>query len=277
MTEERLLQLKTITKEMRIDILNMCHGCGRNNAHLGGCLSMVEILAVLFLEIIKIKNVKPNDARDRFVLSKGHAGIAMYAALKQIGVLSQEEINQPLRGTEAILFRHPKRNPDKYIEMTAGSLGQGLSYGVGLALAAKKKSFNRSKTFVVLGDGECNEGSIWEAAAFASHNKLSNLIVIIDKNNLQLDGFTNEIMNMDNLEKRWASFGFDTVSLDGHDVSALYTALSQNAVEKPLAIIANTTKGKGVSFAENAPQWHDGFLSDNLYETALKEVENACF
>lgn len=277
MTEERTVYLRKIAKEMRLDILDMCHRCGKNSAHLSGSLSVVEILAVLFMEIIKLNNVYPPEARDRFILSKGHAGIALYSALKQIGVVSPEEINQPLRGLDTVLFRHPKRNASKYIEMSAGSLGQGLSYGAGVAIALKKKSYNNSRVFVILGDGECNEGSVWEAAAFSSHQKLDNLTVIIDKNGLSLDGFTQEIMNMDNLEDRWASFGFNVVTVDGHDVSELYEALSRTSTNRsgePVAILANTTKGRGVSFAENAPEWHDKVLSDDYYMIARREVAN---
>jgi len=276
MYEKRVKELENIAKEIRIDILNMCHKCGENNAHLGGCLSAVEILTVLFLEVMSTTNVKLPEAKDRFVLSKGHAGIALYAVLKQIGIVTQEEICKPLRGLNTDLFRHPKRNPNKYIEVSSGSLGLGFSYGVGLALAMKKKSFTERRTFVIVGDGECNEGSIWEAASFASHMKLDNLTVIVDKNGLQLDGFTNQIMEMDNIEERWGAFGFNTVSVDGHDIAALSRELTHSYDNrKPLAIIANTIKGKGVSFAENAPKWHDGFLNDTLYETALKEINNA--
>ena len=277
MTENRIEQLKVVSREMRIDILKMCHSCGKNNAHLGGCLSSVEILSVLFLEIIKMNNNCSNEYRDRFVLSKGHAGIALYAALKQIGVISQKDIQKPLRGVDAELFRHPKRNLEKYIEVSSGSLGQGFPYSVGLALAMKKKSYNDSRVFVIVGDGECNEGSIWEAAAFASHMQLDNLVVIVDKNGLQLDGFTSDILQMDNMEEKWRAFGFEVATVDGHDIEMLYLELlhaRERISKKPLAIIANTIKGKGVSFAENVPEWHDGFLSDDLYEVALKEIQN---
>ena len=273
LTKEHIHHLEMKSKEMREDILKMCHGCGKNNSHLSGCLSAVETLAVLFLETIDLVKT-----RDRIILSKGHAGIALYAAMKQAGLLTQEEIERPLRGSGSELFRHPARNPGKYIETTAGSLGQGLSYGAGLALAMKKKFNNSAKVFVMVGDGECNEGSVWEAAAFASHMKLDNLIVIVDKNNLQLDGFTNDIMNMDNMAEKWSAFGFDIKCVDGHNVNELYTALLCAKTQregKPFAIIANTTKGKGVSFAENVPEWHDAYMDDKSYAIALQEVKDA--
>jgi len=273
MTEKRVTQLLDACKEMRLDILHMCHRCGKNSAHLSGSLSAVEILGTLFLEVLNLP--KDSEENDKFILSKAHAGIALYAAMKQAGIVSQYEIESPLRGDNTDLFRHPKRNPNRYIEMTGGSLGQGLSYGAGLACAIKRRAQTKRKVYVVLGDGECNEGSVWEAASFISHMKLDNLVVIVDKNGLQLDGFTSDIMEMDNLEERWSAFGFNTFSVDGHDPHALYNALAQPSTNsKPLAIIANTLKGKGVSFAENAQEWHDKILDNDSYKTALQEVSN---
>lgn len=267
--------LPAITIDMRKDILTMCHNCGKQNGHLGGCLSAVEILAVLYTQIMNINEVAHSgigwENRDRFILSKGHAGFVLYAALKQIGLVSQEMIQGSIRGEQSVLFRHPKKNEQFGIECSVGSLGMGLGYGIGLAEAFRRKN-TMQKVFVMLGDGECNEGSVWESAAYAGHRKLENLIVIIDKNKLQLDGYTSDVLNMDNMKERWETFGFQSLEVDGHNWEELMCAFRTEHKGKPLAIIADTIKGKGVSFAENQVQWHDNYLSDELFEKAWEEV-----
>ncbi len=267
--------LHAITVDMRKDILTMCHNCGKQNGHLGGCLSAVDILAVLYTQIMNINEVAHSgiawENRDRFILSKGHAGFALYAVLKQIGLISQEMIQGSIRGEHSVLFRHPKKNEQFGIECSVGSLGMGLGYGIGLAETFKRKK-TMQKVYVMLGDGECNEGSVWESAAYAGHRKLENLVVIIDKNKLQLDGYTSDVLNMDNMRERWEAFGFQSMEVDGHNWHELIRAFQTENKGKPLAIIADTVKGKGVSFAENQVQWHDNYLSDELYEKAWKEV-----
>jgi transketolase len=268
-TKEEILISRT--KEMRKDILDMCYRCGVEKAHLGGCMSMVEILAVLYTEIMNISpKMEKWDERDRFILSKGHGGIALYAALKQAGILTKEEISRDMRGANTITYRHPKINRIKGIELSSGSLGMGLSFGAGLACAFLRKNYT-SKVYVMLGDGECNEGSVWESAAMVSHFHLKNLTVIVDVNKLQLDGTTTEILNMESMPEKWKAFGFDVIDIDGHNISAIYEAFIKDT-EKPKAIIANTIKGKGCSFAENNVAWHDNFLSDELYQLALSEL-----
>ena len=267
-----------ICQDMRHDILTMCHNCGTQNGHLGGCMSAVEILAYLYTSHMNLSDANSGkilwEDRDRFIMSKGHAGMAMYAALKQAGVISQETINKTMRGEGSLLFRHPKINKDFAIECSVGSLGMGLGYGIGIAEALKRKN-KTSNVYVMIGDGECNEGSVWESAAYASHRKLDNLVVIIDKNNLQLDGFTTNISGYDNMAERWSAFGFETVEINGHDYEDIKKGFNTKHSNKPLAIIANTIKGKGASFAENKVEWHDNFLSDELFALGQKEIGNS--
>lgn len=275
MQNEKINVLKGVAEDMRHDILEMCHNCGRQNGHLGGCMSSVEILAVLYTEIMNLVEANqgriPWDDRDRFIMSKGHAGIAMYAALKQVGVLPQSVIDGKIRGENSIIYRHPKMNTDYAIECSVGSLGMGLGYGIGLCEALNRK-LSDAKVYVMLGDGECNEGSIWESAAYAGAHGLDKLTVIVDKNKLQLDGYTSQILSMDNLENKWRAFGFKTIEIDGHNFEDIHNAFRIEHTGKPLAIIANTTKGKGCSFAENLVDWHDNWLTDDLYKQAKNEI-----
>lgn len=268
-------QIDDIICDMRHDILTMVHNCGKQNGHLGGCMSAVEILAVLYTQVMNVNEIAHSDRewsdRDRFIMSKGHAGIAMYAAMKHVGLISQEMIDNSIRGENSILYRHPKRNIEYGIECSVGSLGMGLGYGNGLAESFKRKGTDQ-KVYVMIGDGECDEGSVWESAAYASHRKLDNIVVIIDKNKLQLDGPTKNVLSMENMTERWSSFGFKTVEIDGHNTAEIIEAFNINHKGKPLAIIANTIKGKGMSFAENKIEWHDNYLSNKLYEQGKAEL-----
>lgn len=268
-------ELKDITLDMRYDILKMVKMCGKQNGHLGGCLSAVEILAVLYTQIMNINSVAHSNlswvSRDRFIMSKGHGGIAMYAAMKHVGLINQSMIEESIRGENSVLFRHPKRNVRFGIECSVGSLGMGIGYGIGLAESFIRKKTNQ-KVYVMLGDGECNEGAVWESAAYAGHRRLDNLVIIIDMNGLQLDGTTREVLAMDNMSERWKAFGFETVDVDGHDINALLNAFKTNHDGRPLAIIAHTIKGKGISFAENRVEWHDNYLSEELYKIGINEL-----
>lgn len=264
------------SKRMRINTIKMTYNAGNAGAHIGGALSMIEIMSSLYLGVLKYDVYNPLwENRDRFILSKGHGVIAQYAALKELGIITDEDL-LTFKKNETQLYAHPSMNLKIGIEFSSGSLGQGLSLGVGTALALKRQGNNFSRVFVLLGDGECDEGSVWEAVACAAHYKLSNLIAIIDKNNLQYDGKTTEILSMENLEEKWRSFGWQCVSVDGHSEEELLYALNiKNTI--PLAIVANTVKGKGISFMENNHIWHNGRLTKEQFTQAIKEQEAEIF
>ena len=236
---------QSAAEQMRKDALRMALVAG--DAHLGGGLSLIEIMAVLYLGVMRYDLANPNmETRDRLIFSKGNGVLALYTAMNQAGFVSNEDL-LTFKSNHTYLYGHPSMNQEKGIEFSSGSLGQGLSLGVGCALAMKRKQNESSRVFVVLGDGECDEGSIWEAAASASHFGLSNIVAIIDKNGLQYDGKTEDVLSMESLTKKWESFGWSTIDVDGHNVSALYDVLSVSS-DKPLVVIAHTVKGKGVSF-----------------------------
>ncbi len=270
--KETINKLRKAAKEIRKDIIQMTYNVGGIGAHIGGSLSLPEIIAVLYLEILKFDPKNPNNEnRDRFLLSKGHGVMAQYAVFKQLGMISEEELYN-FKKEGSWLTAHPTINPEKGIEFSSGSLGQGLGLGIGTAWALKMKGNLSSRVYVVLGDGECNEGSIWEGAMCAPQLHLNNLTVIVDKNGLQFDDKTTEIISMEDMEAKWKSFGWETKTVNGHDVAALYEALKEKH-DKPFALIANTVKGKGVSFIENVPKWHLGKLSKEQYEQAMAEQE----
>lgn len=272
MTEKERAALERAIAVMRRDILELCHRAGNVGAHLGGCLSLVELLAVLYTRHLRFDSANPLwGERDRFVLSKGHGGIAQYAAMHASGILTDEQIALPLLGEDTILFKHPRRNASSGIEFSGGSLGQGLPFAVGEAIALNMKGNAVSRVYALAGDGELNEGSMWEALSIAGHQKLDNLTVIVDRNGLQLDGFTKDIQSAENLAERFAAFGFGTLEIDGHDPEAVDAALSVRPT-KPFAILARTVKGRGVSFAENNADWHANVLTDELYERARREL-----
>ncbi|OPZ96722.1 MAG: Transketolase [Bacteroidetes bacterium ADurb.Bin408] len=221
---------------------------------------------------MKIDKENPNWAgRDRFVLSKGHATLGYYTALHEAGIISQEQLFS-FEQNGGLLPGQPSYNPDFGIEYSSGTLGFGLSYGVGLALASRK-SMNPYNVYVLIGDGECNEGSIWEAAMSAAHFKLSNLTAVLDFNCMQSDGKTCDVLNI-KLENMWNGFGWEVIKVNnGHDISELLEAFNTPVTEeKPRIIIACTIKGKGVSFMENNNEWHHNRLSKEQYEQALMEI-----
>lgn len=265
--------VRNAAKRMRADIVKMCYQLGENAAHLGGCMSLVELLAVLYREYLHFdRNHLSAEERDRVIMSKGHGSIAMYAAMREVGMLKDLSETGNLLGEGNIYYKQSVRNPKHGLEFTSGSLGQGLAYAVGIALGLKRKGNDRSKIYVLIGDGECDEGSVWEAASLAGHMGLNNIIVIVDRNGLQIDGFTKDINCMDKLEERWAAFGFDVIHIDGHDINAIRNAFNAEHSGKPCAIIADTVKGKGISFAENEPEWHQKVLTRDLYLQAMEEV-----
>lgn len=257
---------------MRKTALQMALQVGSTGSHLGGGLSMIELMATLYMGVMQYDVQHPeNESRDRFILSKGHGVLALYTALNQAGFIPDEDL-ATFKQNETYLYGHPSMDMQHGIEFSSGSLGQGLSLGVGCCLGMKRKSNTQSRVYVLLGDGECDEGSVWEAAASASHFGLNQLVAIVDKNGLQYDGKTEEILSMDNMAAKWREFGWDVIEIDGHNVESCYNALSHRS-DKPVAVIAHTIKGKGVSFMENNPLWHNSRLSQKQYEQAMAEQE----
>ena len=271
--KKEIEKINEFAKKIRKNILLMSYTAGSSSAHFGGALSIVEIVSTLFASIMKISKGKPDwEDRDRFILSKGHACLAYYAALSEVGYLEEKELlTFEKNGTN--LLGHPVKNKNLGIDFSNGSLGMGLSLGIGLALAFKKKKKNNN-VFVILGDGECNEGSVWEAAMAAPNLNLNNLYTIIDKNNFQQTGSNEEIMNLKNLKQKWSEFGWDTFEVDGHNTSELYKYFNQPENKKPKALIANTVKGKGFSFSENNNEWHHKIMTKQNYMNALKELKH---
>ena len=260
-------RLSGLALDIRKTVVEFAHANPNMPFHLGGSLSAAEILAVLYGGVMRTgADGTPWEQRDRFVLSKGHASLALYPALLHAGLVSQEDIDRGLLGPNAVLFKHPRRDPARGIETSGGSLGMGLGYACGLAIAANRRA-SGSRVFCLLGDGECNEGSVWEAAALAGHMGLASLTVIVDVNGLQLDGPTAQILDTGSLAEKFRAFGFEAIEVDGHDVSALWSVLAPSHT-RPRAVLAHTTKGKGLSFAENCVEWHD----NELYARAVREL-----
>lgn len=276
MTESKNLQEVTIavlnrSRHVRRRILEAVYTAGKG--HLGGALSIVEILSTIYfsgLFTFGSKSAK-TPTRDRLILSKGHAGVGLYAVLTEAGWIDEIELTR--LNTGYLLAEHPSPNIPG-VEFVSGSLGHGLSVGVGFALA-DKIDHSKSSTIVVLGDGECYEGSVWEAAQFAGHHKLSALVAIVDRNGLITHGPTEEINEFGNLVTRWKSFGWNVLEIDGHNVPDLLKALQEfksEAHEEPLAVIANTVKGKGVRSLEGTAGSHHGSISIEQMREALGEM-----
>jgi transketolase len=263
--------LHTMAHFMRTRILDISHRCALS-AHLGGGLSMVEILATLYGKVLR---VRPNDPRwedrDRFILSKGHGVLGYFAALLAAGFIS-EEVFATFQTNESDLIAHPVLNLDFGIESSNGSLGHGLSMGIGICMAAKKKGKD-FRTFVMMGDGECNEGSVWEAVMSAAQLQLDNLTAIVDYNRLQSDGDSREIIDFGDLADKFRAFGWNVCIVDGHDLDALIAAFDKNFdSQAPKMIVANTVKGKGITFMENNNAWHHNRLTKANYDLAIAEL-----
>jgi transketolase len=272
MSRTSLKHLTDSTHLVRKKIIEMAYQAGKIGSHVGGSLSVVEILVALYMEVMNINKDTLNcESRDRFILSKGHAAMCLYAVLELAGILSKDDIAS-FKRDGSLFHTHPCINPEKGIEFSSGSLGQGLSIAVGVALALKLKNNNASKVYVLLGDGECDEGSVWEAAMSAAHYKLDNIMAVVDVNGLQLDGFTKDVMSLGDMAEKFRSFGWETIAVNGHSIENLISALSAKRIGKPLAILAETIKGKGITFMENEPAWHHNRLSNSQYQQALLEV-----
>lgn len=273
MNHTSIEELKGIAKDLRKTSLTMIYTA--QSGHPGGSLSAADLMAALYFKEMNVdpKNPKWED-RDRFVLSKGHVCPIQYSALAHKGFFPYEEI-YTLRKHGSILQGHPDMKRTKGIDISTGSLGQGLSAGVGMALAAKmdEKSF---RTFVLVGDGECQEGQIWEAAQTAVKYKLDNLVVFVDDNRLQCDGICDEVMPTQDLAKKFESFGFDTRRIDGHDMETIVKTLDEIREaknSKPKCIVLDTVKGKGVSYMEDVVGWHGKAPNKEQYEQAIQEIE----
>lgn len=274
MAQEKIVnKCQKAANQIRRDIIEMTYATGNTGAHLGGSLSMVEMLAALYCGCLRYKEDDPNWLeRDRVILSKGHAALALYPSLAQAGILQREEL-LTFKKDGSNLSGHPSLNGLPGIEFASGSLGQGLSLGVGVCLAFQRLKNTDSRVFVFLGDGECDEGSVWEAAASASHFGLNQLVAIVDENQIQYDGYTSDVMSMHPTEQKWRDFGWDVFNVDGHNVAALLNAYAIKG-DKPLVILAQTVKGKGISFMENNWRFHNARLSKEQYELAISELED---
>ena len=252
------IKLDKRSKYLRSLVVRSLLGGGRG--HMGSAMSLIEILRVLYDDIINFKSFQPKKKdRDRVILSKGHGCLALYAVLADKGFFKKSELDKTSK-FDSILGGHPESLKVKGVEASTGALGHGLSIGVGMAIAAKIKK-QKHKIFVILGDGEINEGSIWEAALSASKHKINNLKILLDYNKIQSYGLVKEVLNLEPLKDKWKSFGFDVSDVNGHDIKQLKKNLTKfisnnNKKNKPSITICNTIKGKGFYFAENNPKWH---------------------
>lgn len=264
--------MKFTANDVRKRILSIAYKCN-NNTHLGGSLSIVELLTVLYRDVLNYKFDDPKwSERDIFILSKGHCALALDAVLNVCGVISDEESDTFLQNGSDF-GSHPVMNIEHGIECSSGSLGQGVSMAVGIAKASKIKGKSNS-IYVLVGNGECNEGAVWEAAMLASQWKLSNLTFIIDSNGFQSDGESSVIVNMSSIAGKFESFGFCVTEIDGHDENQIYEAYVLHSGDRPKAIVANTIKGKGISFMEGNNTWHHNRLIDEMYCNAMEELES---
>ena len=269
----KINELKNIATQIRIGAIDAVHAA--KSGHPGGSLSIADILAYLYFVEMKLDVNNPKWAdRDRFVLSKGHTAPALYSALSLKGFFPREDLTT-LRKIDSYLQGHPDMKGTPGVDMSSGSLGLGISAACGMALAAKidGKDF---RTYTIIGDGESEEGQVWEAAMFASHYKLDNLCVIVDWNGLQIDGAVADVMNPTPLDKKFEAFGFEVICIDGHDFEQIEAAFEKAKATKgrPTAIIAKTVKGKGVSFMENQVGWHGSAPNDEQYGIAISELES---
>lgn len=266
-------QLEITACKIRMGIIEGVHSA--KSGHPGGSLSITEILTYLYFKAMNIDPENPKKAdRDRFVLSKGHAAPALYSTLANRGYFDVELL-KTLRHMGSILQGHPDMKHIPGVDMSTGSLGQGISAAVGMALSAKHFG-DDYKVYAVLGDGEIEEGQVWEAAMFAGNKKLSNLTAFVDYNNLQIDGTIEEVNSAAPIDKKFEAFKWHIITIDGNDFDQIEAALKEaETVDKPVAIIAKTVKGKGVSYMENAVNWHGAAPNDELYEQAMKELNEA--
>lgn len=268
------LELEKMANEIRKDIVTAVHSA--KSGHPGGSLSSADIFTYLYFEEMNVDPANPKwEDRDRFVLSKGHVAPGLYSTLAEKGYFSKEDL-KTLRHTGSYLQGHPDMKHIPGVDMSSGSLGQGVSVAVGMAAAGKydKKDY---RVYTLTGDGEIQEGQIWEAAMWAGHRKLDNLVVIVDNNNLQIDGSVEDVCSPYPIDKKFEAFNFHVINIDGNDFDQIRAAFKEARETKgmPTAIIAKTVKGKGVSFMENAAGWHGKAPNDEEYEIAMADLEKA--
>jgi transketolase len=270
--KNKIYELEQLAKRMRRRILDMSLRC-EGPTHLGGGLSLVEIMAVLYGNVMRFRREDPRwDQRDRFILSKGHGVLGFYTALAEAGLVDEETF-LGFKTNDSPLIAHPVMNLDLGIESSNGSLGQGLSLAAGIAWAARKQG-KEFRTYVVLGDGECNEGSVWEAAMSASQLQLKSITAIVDNNSFQSDGPTEEIISSRQLAAKWSSFGWSVREVDGHDIEQLLDALDPvDRNSSPTCVVAHTVKGHGIDFMEGNNDWHHNRLTQAMYEKAIQSLE----
>lgn len=269
-------ELELLAKRLRKEIIEISYNTGKKGVHIGPALSCADILAVLYGGVMNYKVEDPLwDDRDRFILSKGHAYAAIYSILSLSGFCSHEFLMDNFMATEGGRFPvHPVKDLEMGIETSSGSLGMGLSYAVGKAIAAKRKN-QKHQIYVLCGDGECNEGSIWEAVFSAAQYKLDNLTLFIDHNKFQQDGPTQNMVNI-NFQKIFEAAGWNVRDVDGHSVSQLYDSIKkeQHNDGKPVVYVCNTIKGKGVSFMEGDNSWHHASMNEEQYNQAINELKD---
>lgn len=260
------------SKLIRKKIIDTAHYCGESS-HIGGSLSMVDVLSVLYGSVIRLnpENIAdPN--RDIFILSKGHCVLGYYSVLNHFGFLS-DDVFKSFQKNGSHLIAHPVKNLELGIESSNGSLGQGLSFGIGIALGMRLDEMHSRRVYVLMGDGECNEGSVWEAAASASEFKVNNLIAIIDINSLRNDGKNTTYISQIDYKNIWTAFGWNVIDIDGHDYSMIVDAFesSKLSIDKPTVILARTIKGKGVTFMEGNNDWHHNRITSKIYDQIIEE------
>lgn len=269
-SEENADRLKAMAIRMRKMALDMALSAGSKGSHIGGGFSCMELMAVMYGEVLNVNPDNPRDiGRDRLLISKNHCTLAHFPALVEKGYISESDlVTYTQNGSKLIGYPY---NPEIGLEYSGGSLGMAISVGVGQAIAMKRKGIG-NRIYVLMGDGELNEGSIWEAFMSAAHFNLGNLIVLIDRNHLCYDGKTEEVMKLGNLAEKMHSFGFNVIECNGHDIPDLLKAFEKVTDDMPNVIICDTVKGKGLSFAENNPEWHQKAITQSQYDQAMDDL-----
>ncbi len=264
------LSLMTSSRQIRRSILQIAHHAPSDGVHISPALSMADMLAVLYGYKMRYQaeNIDTTE-RDVCILSKGHGALGLYAALAAFQIITAEDLNS-FEHNGSVFQVHPTRSTPHGIDFSGGSLAQGLSFGIGLALSRRLKS-EPWQTYVIVGDGECNEGAIWEGALLAAHQRLDSLTVLVDRNGLQSDGFTDDVLHLD-MAAMWRASGWHVIECDGHDIAQLKAALDAPTDGKPKAIVAHTIKGKGVDFMENNKEFHRNRLSEEQYQHAMSQL-----